>query len=61
MEFDGKKLLNAALLAKASKEDDGQIYTLLKIFDKYGLSVMDGIAMVLELAALMQGDDEDDG
>lgn len=54
MEFDGKALLNAAFLAKASKEGDKQICSLLKIFDKYGLSFVDGIAMILELSAIMQ-------
>lgn len=57
MEFDGKALLNAALIAKAKQDGDSKTAGLIKVFDKYKLSFTDGVAMLLELSALMNGDE----
>lgn len=58
MEFDGKALLNAALIAKAKSEGDSKTAGLIKVFDKYKLSFTDGVAMLLELSAIMNGGED---
>ena len=53
--IDGKSLLNAVIIAKAKKDGDNTTAGLIKIFDKYNLSFTDGVAMLLELSALVNG------
>lgn len=56
--IDGKALINALLIAKAKEDGRDDISKLIKIFDKYNLSVMDGMALLLEIVTCF---DEENG
>lgn len=62
--MDGKKLLNLLAMQHAKEEGDDSMFGLLKIFDKYGLSMMDGLAMLLEISVVLnskEGEENDGG
>lgn len=61
--IDGKKLLNLFAMQQAKKQGDDSMFGVLKIFEKYGLSMMDGLAMLLEISVVLNSKEgeEDDG
>lgn len=58
-ELNGKAFVEAMLLAQAKKENNTETAALMTIFQKYGLTLMDGMAMLLELGAVLGGDKGD--
>lgn len=58
--IDGKALINAILIAKAQSEQRHDIANLIKIFDKYNLSVMDGMALLLEIMTCFDGENNEE-
>ena len=53
-ELDGAGMLDALLVAKAAADDKDDIKPVartIKIFHKYGLTTLQGFAMLLELLA----------
>ena len=64
-KFDAKALINAMLMARAKQENNITIMKLIEVFEKYGLSMMDGIELILEVAAILDitksEESEDDG
>lgn len=61
--IDGKKLLNLFAMQQAKKQGYDSMFGVLKIFEKYGLSMMDGLAMLLEISVVLNSKEgeEDDG
>ncbi len=57
-ELDGAGMFDALLMAKAAaddKDDNKTIARVIKIFHKYGLTTLQGFAMLLELSAAAGG------
>lgn len=59
-KIDGKKLLDLLILDEASKAVDRRTVEILKIFNKYGLSIMDGFALMMEILSLIPKDKEEE-
>ena len=59
-KFDGKKLLDLLILSKASETGDRRTVEILKVFNKYGLSIMDGFALIMEILSLIPKDKEEE-
>ena len=59
-KFDGKKLLDLLILSKASETGDRRTVEILKVFNKYGLSIMDGFALIMEILSLIPKDEEEE-
>lgn len=58
-ELDGAGMLDALIMAQAlekDKEDCKTTSRLIKLFHKYGLSTMQGMAFILELVAAVGGE-----
>ncbi len=58
-DLDGAGMLDALIMAQAvekDKDDCKSMARLIRIFHKYGLSTMQGMAMILELVAAVGGD-----
>lgn len=58
--FDGKALLDLMLIAEARKHNDKKTEKMMKVFQKYGLSIMDGFSMLLEIFQIIE-DEKNDG
>lgn len=59
-KIDGKKLLDLLILGKASETGDRRTVEILKVFNKYGLSIMDGFALIMEILSLIPKDKEEE-
>ena len=59
--IDGKGLLDALLLANAVKDKKNDAVKVFRVFQKHGLSLVNGMAMLMEVAAALEGGDENDG
>jgi hypothetical protein len=59
-KIDGKKLLDLFILSKASETGDRRTVEILKVFHKYGLSIMDGFALMMEILSLIPKDKEEE-
>lgn len=57
--LDGKSLMDLLFMASAQKKGDKKAVKLMKIFNKYGLSVTDGLALLLELNSVNEGKDDE--
>lgn len=61
--IDGKALMNTLMRAEAKKNGDEFIVRLIDAFEKYNLSLVEGTALLAEVAAAMglkeEGDDDD--
>lgn len=58
-ELDGAGMLDALIMAQAvekDKENCKATARMIKLFHKYGLSTMQGMAFILELVAVVGGD-----
>ena len=53
MSFDFKAMLDLMLLGELAK-DNPDLAKIFKVFRKYGISIMDAMAMLMELAAIAQ-------
>jgi len=51
--FDGNALINALLLAKAKQKNDQKTVKLIETFEKRGLSLIDGMALVMEVVTII--------
>jgi len=54
-QIDGKALLDTLILASAEACNDRFILALAPIFQKHGISIFDGFAILLELATAIEG------
>lgn len=57
---DGKALINALISAKARSEGREDISKLIKIFDKYNLSILDGMALLVEIMSAFEGKENEE-
>lgn len=53
MEFDFKAILDTMMMAQIEK-DDPEHARLIKVFTKKGITVVDAIAMLMEIATIAQ-------
>ena len=56
MDFniDGLALLDAMIRAKVAQDNDAFLRALIPIFQKYGLTTIEGMAFLLELSAVLE-------
>lgn len=62
-DLDGKELLNSMLAASAQAEGKNDIVKLSVVFSKYGLNLVEGISLLLEVMIVIEGErgESDDG
>lgn len=53
MSFDFKSMLESMLLGQLAK-DNPDVAKIFNVFRKYGISIMDAMAMLMELATIAQ-------
>lgn len=53
-DINGPALIDAFIKAQAKATGDKKTLKIARIFEKYGVSLMDGMAMTLELIAAIQ-------
>lgn len=62
VEFDFKAIINAALIAEMDNRDDigsKRCAAIMKVFQKYGIDVMQATALLAEVAAAVEQVDKD--
>lgn len=57
MDFniDGKALIDTLILANASQSGDKFLPAVASVFQKHDISLMDGLAILLELSTAIEG------
>jgi len=61
-DFDFKAIINAALIAGMDNRDDissKRCAAIMKVFQKYGIDVMQATALLVEVAAAVEQVDKD--
>lgn len=57
--IDGKALMNSLMRAEAAKNGDKFIVSLIDVFEKYNLSLIEGTALMAEVINVIKSIDEE--